>query len=82
MPLTEEIPAGSQCDHVHPFLLPDVFRGVFIVAYTTASLTSGVLDGILGLAHENNAVNPTWVPTIYGNIVKVCIPRSRDRSGF
>lgn len=29
-----------------------------------------VAAGILGLAHEWNAVNPTYIPTLYHNLVK------------
>jgi saccharopepsin len=34
------------------------------------SFTQGGLDGIFGLAHEANAVNPTWAPTPFGRIVQ------------
>jgi len=36
--------------------------------YPNASFSSGPVDGIIGLAHELNACNPTWAPTILGEI--------------
>jgi hypothetical protein len=36
-----------------------------------ASFSSAPFDGILGIATETQAVNPTYVPTIFEQIVKV-----------
>jgi len=34
------------------------------------SLNTPPLQGIIGLAHELQAVNPTWAPTVFGQIAK------------
>ena len=69
---------GGGSSFVSGFLVQDLVSWAgYSVKNTIVAITSQVpvgglsippVNGILGLANENNAVNPTWAPTIFGQI--------------
>jgi len=70
---------GGGSSYIQGYLVNDeVTFGGFTVNNTFVSIireipdesfTTAPVDGIIGLAHELNACNPTWAPTIFGQIV-------------